>query len=316
MDVKGIIILSQVDRIGPAFFKKNRGQLMLTDDYVSFIKEKKPSSIELLPQYEQIAEKILEDCRKLDITIISCFMEQYPQQLLEINRPPQLLYLKGNMTLLQKNIMAIIGTRHSTQLGNKIAEKLGIYFSRDFAICNGLAEGIDVHSIYHKGQVNQNVIGIVSGGLNYDETCTKAHAKTIGDVLRAGGLVISEHPPQQPEDQFSGSNSSRIQAGLSDGLILVQSSLTGGSKYALAAFAKLKRTLGVINFPNSKEFMEDSFEANRVICSELNSGVSRITERKEKDVILTSITPIEGKDDYENFAKKVIQQRKNQNLLF
>lgn len=98
--------------------------------------------------------------------------------LLEINDPPAVLYIKGNETLLNK-VIAIIGTRHSTPLGNKIAERLGEHFSQEYSICNGLVEGIDEHSIYFNGKITSKAIGIISRGLNYAQTCSKAHAKLL-----------------------------------------------------------------------------------------------------------------------------------------
>lgn len=80
-------------------------------------------------------------------------------------------------------------------MGNRIAERLGGYFSQRFAICNGLVEGIDEHSIYVNGKVVPNAIGIISGGLCYKSTCSQNHIRVVEDVLKAGGLIISEYPP-------------------------------------------------------------------------------------------------------------------------
>lgn len=305
MELKEIIILTQVKGIGPAFFKKNRSKLMHCDDCTNFIREVNKEALTEYEVYEKVAESVLADCYSLGIKPISCLSPDYPRLLLEINDPPAVLYIKGNETLLNK-VIAIIGTRHSTPLGNKIAERLGEHFSQQYAICNGLVEGIDEHSIYYNGQVTSKAIGILSGGLNYTQTCSKAHAKVVDDVLKAGGLIISEYPPQQAEDRYSGSKASRIQAALSQGLILVQSGIEGGSKYTLATFAKLPRTLGVIHFPSSKEYQSDKFEANRVIISEQKKGLAKFVGLKTtKKIELSSIIPIQGKADYDTFSLKL-----------
>jgi predicted Rossmann fold nucleotide-binding protein DprA/Smf involved in DNA uptake len=311
MNIKNLLILSQVKGIGPAFFKSNRDVLLRTDDIHQFVKE---ASLDDLSQYEQRATKILEDCEVLGIRAISCLSDEYPQRLLEISDPPVVLYQKGNTQLLNR-VIAIIGTRHSSNLGNTIAERLGEYFSNDFAICNGLVEGIDEHSIYYNGQVTNKAIGIISGGLNYKSTCSKAHAKIIEDVLQAGGLVISEYPPQQPEDKYSGSKASRIQAGLSNGLILVESTLDGGSKYTIAKFAKLNRPLGVIHYPTSSEYNGQNFEANRAIVSEGKSGIARMVGLKsDKTICIKAIVPIQGRADYETFKNFISDLNSNLKL--
>lgn len=305
MEIKNIIILTQVKGIGPAFFKKNRSKLIDSNDCVSFIKEINENALSELSVYEIFAEKVLADCKSLGIKPISCLSPEYPKLLLEINDPPAVIYIKGNEMLLNK-VIAIIGTRHSTPLGNIIAERLGEHFSQNYAICNGLVEGIDEHSVYYKGRITSKAIGIISGGLNYPKTCSKAHAKVIDDVLNAGGLIVSEFPPQQPEDKYSGSKASRIQAALSQGLILVQSRIDGGSKYTLASFSKLPRVLGVIHFPASEEYQSKEFEANRVIISEQKEGIAKFIGLKTtKKIGLSSVIPIQGKVDYDKFSSKI-----------
>lgn len=316
MDIRNILILTQVKGIGPAFFKKKRDLLMHSNDYRIFLEEIEPEALDMVSMFEKEADSILQDCKSLGVKVISCLSEEYPSQLLEISDPPALLYLKGNTDLL-RNVIAIIGTRHSTLLGNTIAERLGEYFSKDFSICNGLVEGIDEHSIYFNGKVTNKAIGIISGGMNYPVTCSKSHVKVIDDVLQAGGLVLSEFPPQQHEDKYSGSKASRIQAGLSHGLILVQSSLDGGSKYTLSTFVKLARTLGVIHFPSSNEYREESFGANRIIVSEKIAGIAKMIGLKtEKKICLKTIMPIQGKSDYEVFKNKVLLSLNLQTSLF
>lgn len=305
MELKEILVLSQVKGIGPAFFKKNRSRLMCCDDCTIFIKEVNEEALSEYEIYERNADNILADCNSLGIKPISCLSQEYPRLLLEISDPPAVLYIKGNEALLNK-VIAIIGTRHSTPLGNMIAERIGEHFSKDYAICNGLVEGIDEHSVYYNGKITSKAIGIISGGLNYTQTCSKAHAKVIEDVLNASGLIISEYPPQHPEDKYSGSKASRIQAALSQGLILVQSGIDGGSKYTLSTFSKLPRVLGVIHFPSSEEYQSEKFEANRVIISEQKEGVAKfIGFKTTKKIELSSIIPIQGKVDYGIFSSKI-----------
>lgn len=305
MELKNIIILTQVKGIGPVFFKKNRSKLICSNDCTSFIKEVNEDALSKFSIYEKFAESVLADCDSLGVKPISCLSPNYPKQLLEINDPPPVIYIKGNEMLLNK-VIAIIGTRHSTPLGNKIAERLGEHFSQKYAICNGLVEGIDKHSVYYNGKITSKAIGIISGGLNYTKTCSKVHAQIIDDVLNAGGLIISEYPPQQPEDKYSGSKASRIQAALSQGLILVQSGIDGGSKYTLATFSKLPRVLGVVHFPSSEEYQSKEFEANRAIISEQKKGIARFIGLKTtKKIELSSIIPIHGKVDYDIFSSKI-----------
>lgn len=313
MDTLGILTISQIKGVGPAYIKKHLAGISAAGGHRSYIEMNHPEAMDMVPAYEAKAEVILQDCCRLGITVVDCLSESYPRQLLEIADPPAVFYMKGNTDLL-RTMIAIIGTRHSTRLGNRIAERLGEYFSGHFAICNGLVEGIDEHSVRLGGKMTGRAVGIISGGLDYQNTCSARHREVIDDVLQAGGLVMTEYPPRQPEDRFSGSKASRIQAGLSQGLILVQSKADGGSKYTLKTYARLSRPLGVISYPGSEEFSEETFEANRMILEERTSGLARMTGLKE-DKIACTIQPIESKADYRIFERKVTESAGTHLLL-
>lgn len=316
MDIKNILILSMVKGVGPAFLKKNYYRLIHEISCEQIVNEHKPEELDNIEKYAKVADGVISDCKANEISMVSIFDADYPKQLLEISDPPSILFMRGNRSLIN-NTIAIIGTRNSTALGNNIAERLGAFFSKYFSICNGLVEGIDEHSIYQNGVVLSNVVGVVSGGLCYDETCSTHHKKIINDVLKAGGLVVSEYFPYQKEDKFSGSKASRIQAGLSLGLILVQSKLDGGSKYTINTFSRLPRVLGVIHYPSSKEYESDFFEANRTIVNDGMSGVAKIVGSKTKNNIsLSSIVPISRKEDYEIFKSEILSQKQKQVSIF
>ncbi|MDR4931695.1 DNA-processing protein DprA [Segatella bryantii] len=314
MDIKNILILSMVKGIGPAFIKKNCHRLINDSSCDQIVKESKPEELDNLVSYAKTADEIMSDCKDNDIKMVSIIDAEYPSQLKEIGDPPSVLFIKGNLSLLN-HVIAIIGTRHSSELGNKIAERVGSYFADYFSICNGLVEGIDEHSIYVGSKVLSNVVGIISGGLCYNETCSSHHIQVINDVLEAGGLIISEYYPRQKEDMYSGSKASRIQAGLSHGLILVQSKIDGGSKYTLAKFAKLGRPIGVIHFPSSAEYQSESFGANRLIAEKGKDGLAQmIGLKKTSSINIGPLIVLSNKDDY----NKLIQSMSiaNNNVLF
>lgn len=311
MKTKDILILTMVKGIGPATIKKNIHRLKSDINAYDLIRELKPVELENISTYENDADIIISICQKEGIEIIDITSVAYPSLLLEISNPPAVLYVKGNKKLIEKVIIAIIGTRHSTELGNRIAERLGGYFSQRFAICNGLVEGIDEHSIYVNKKVVSNAIGIISGGLCYKSTCSQKHIRVIEDVLKAGGLIISEYPPMKKEDQYSGSASSRIQAGLSLGIILVQSKVDGGSKYTLDKFVKLGRVVGVVDFPTNPEYQDDIFGANRLIVKEKEYGLTKFVGLKTcKTLNVKAIIPITSKDNYKEFEEKLTAQLK------
>lgn len=300
---ENIIALANIKGIGASFMKQHLSLISLYRDNLEMLLSLS-NKIDENDLHANIlkAREIINECNANGVKIISYVDADYPKLLLEIKDPPPVLYAKGNLELLNKAI-AIIGTRKSTELGNKIANKVGQYFSEHWAICNGLVEGIDKHSITNSDEVFSNVIGVISGGLNFEKTSSKITKELAKKVLDRNGLLLSENEPNKKEDQFSGSKASRIQAGLSRGLILIQSSSNGGSKYTLKTFSELNRPLGIIDFKTNLEFNNsDEFSGNRLLLSQKIEGLQKMCDLKFKDLIKTrEIISIAGNEDYVTF---------------
>lgn len=306
---KNIMAFSLVKGIGASFMKQNIHLIQLYKDNIEMLSSvsNKVSSSDLEANKINV-EKIINDCLENDIQIITLIDDEYPKNLLEIKDPPPIIYWKGNYSLLSKAI-AIIGTRKSTDLGNKIAAKLGAYFSENWAICNGLVDGIDKNSVLINNEMVPNVIGILSGGLNFEKTSSKVTKELATKVLSNNGLLISEQEPNKKEDQFSGSKASRIQAGLSKGLLLTQSSITGGSKYTLKSFSEVRRPIGVVAFESSPEYQNsEEFSGNRLLIAENKKGLLKMCDIKKEESLKTSqIIRIAGIADYTIFENSINQ---------
>lgn len=306
-ETKYIIALSQIKGIGSAFIKKHLAFIKLNTLSKEKLCELSPK-INLVDLEENLhsANHTLAECEKHSISTVSIIEDGYPKLLLEIKDPPPILYFKGNEELLNKAI-AIIGSRKSTELGNKIANKVGEYFSKNWAICNGLVDGIDKNSITHNQGVFPNVIGVLSGGLNFHNTCSKITIDLAEKVLIHGGLLVSEYEPNKKEDQFSGSKASRIQAGLSNSLILIQSSKNGGSKYTIKAFSPLQRPLAVVDFKGNTEYLKsESFGGNRLLIEKGKQGIMEMCDLKKIETIkVFKILKLEKSADYRTLEQEI-----------
>lgn len=304
--IKHILALSLIKGVGDAFIKRKLNEIEAYIADVDLLGNMLGGKVTIdgITDNLPIANKIIGECLENDIKIIPITSDQYPSLLKEIKNPPAILYLKGNMANLEKCV-AIIGSRKSDNLGNSIATKIGEHFSEKWSICNGLVEGIDKNAILSEDRVLSNVTGVLSGGLNYDKTSSKITKELAEKVLKNNGLLVSENPPNKREDQFSGSKASRIQAGLSKGVILIQSSSSGGSKYTIRAFSELNRTLGVINFKGNKIFdREELFSGNRLLVAKGIDGIAEMCDiKKTNSIKIKKIIPFMSKDDYILFEK-------------
>lgn len=307
-EIQHILALSLIKGVGAAFIKTRLNEIKTYINDISLLGNMLGGKVTINGIEENIplANQIMEDCKEYNIKAIPITSVHYPSLLREIKTPPPILYLKGNENNLKKCI-AIIGTRKSDDLGNKIANRIGEYFSKNWSVCNGLVNGIDKNSIYHNETIFQNVTGVLSGGLNYSKTSSKITQELAEQVLANNGLLISENPPNKKEDQFSGSKASRIQAGLSKGIILIQSSKNGGSKYTLKAFSEVNRPIGVIDFLGNKNFdLDENFSGNRLFLKKGIPAIAEMCEIKKINNIKTDkIISIRGKDDYILFEKEM-----------
>lgn len=314
----GLISLLELDKIGPAFIKKAvSNKCFESTDIFKEIKEITSSNNKNFDDdaiYDAVekAKEIIFKCKEEGITIIAITSDDYPSLLKEIKDPPPVIYCKGNLDLLYTKVVCIIGTREPNENAVKISERIGFFYSNTgWAICNGLADGVDNFSIKSNDKIHNKVIGILAGGLNYNtkKTLLKKTAENAEKTIENGGLLISEMPPDKKEDTFTVVKSCRIQAGLSNGLILIQSSLDGGSRFTIKSFCETHRPIAVIN-PVPADFDLPTYNANKEIILNNKKGLAKFTELKEDKIQTSKIFVIKSKDDYTVFDKLMTDRPK------
>ena len=174
------------------------------------------------------AEKELAQVRKAGCQLIHWEESAYPKRLAEIYDPPPLLYVRGNVQVLNRYTISIVGTRRPTPYGNQIAEKL----ARDLAehgliIASGLARGID--SSAHRGACAASrggTIGVLGSGI--DVIYPKENRKLFEEVEKRGA-IITEFPvgTYPAPENFPVRN--RMVAGMALGVVVVQGAQYSGS---------------------------------------------------------------------------------------
>jgi DNA processing protein len=321
-----ILVLSQLKGIGATFIKKhlhiisnNRSSCADSTTEKSIVNflhltNKNYSSSEIKEAIAK-AEDILSECESNEIGLISIAEKDYPTKLIEIKDPPPILFFIGDLSLLNLNAITIIGTRKPNNNGKIIAERIGKHFaSRGWAICNGLADGIDTFSILDQDEFCfAKVVGVVGSGLTRSafRSLPKQSTANIDFILDNGGLVLSEMPPSKKQDTFSVVKSCRIQAGIGIGLILVQSSLDGGSKFTVKAAVDSDRPLGVI-YPVKSDINRDDYTANRKIIESGVRGLGEFVELKKGKSYHPKIFILSSKDSYPEFESAL----KKSNQMF
>lgn len=151
----------------------------------------------------------------------------YPKLLKEIYNPPQKLFYRGRIELLNKTCISVVGTRRNTDYGEFMTEKIVAELSvLDIAIVSGLAKGID--AIAHKAALENNLptIAVLGSGIN------NIYPKTNNGLaleIEKNGLIISEYEDQTEPVNFQFPQRNRIISGLSIAVIVVEAPEKSGS---------------------------------------------------------------------------------------
>ena len=194
------------------------------------------------------ANRILGDCDRLGIQIMTQQDAAYPERLAAIHQPPLVLYCKGKRFAFDEEaVIAIVGTRDSTPYGEMAATELAMELTRSGAlIVSGMAQGIDAAAVRGALKAGGPVVSVLAGGI--DVVYPREHRFLYEDVAAAGAL-ISEHPPGTEHRGTLFPIRNRIISGLSVGVIAVESKRTGGTLYTVSHALEQNREVFAVPGP-------------------------------------------------------------------
>lgn len=174
------------------------------------------------------SEKNINLAYKLGYKITALFDENYPKLLEEIYNPPGVLYVKGDISVLNSDLsIAIIGTRKASDFGKKAAYEISYELSSvGVTVVSGGAVGID--SAAHKGAlaVGGKTILVLGCGIDYPYLMQN---KSMRDDIAKSGAIISEFPPNYPGNKYTFPIRNRIISGLSKGVVVIEAGEKSGS---------------------------------------------------------------------------------------
>lgn len=183
---------------------------------------------ELLDKRLDAARKILEDCDKHNISIISHYSDKYPKRLKQIDFPPVLLYVKGTLPPIDDMLaIAVVGARRSSLYGNACAAEIAQQLARAGAVVvSGMARGIDTAA--HKGALKADGETVAVLGCGVD-ICYPPESKELKRVIESHGATLSEYPPGTKPFAANFPVRNRIISGLSVATVMVEGRATSGS---------------------------------------------------------------------------------------
>ncbi|RZN36958.1 MAG: DNA-protecting protein DprA [Methanosarcinales archaeon] len=194
------------------------------------------------------AHEIWEYSQQHNIRIIPRYSPHYPESLSQISDPPALLHVLGNSHAINRDCIAIIGTRKPTEYGITIAKRLGALFAENgYTVVSGLANGIDTAA--HQGalEANGQTVAVLANGL---DTVYPTKNKELADtIIKNNGALISEYSWGTTIKRSYFVARDRIQSGLSLGVFVVETGIKGGTMHTVKYCKKQKRTLIVSKPP-------------------------------------------------------------------
>jgi DNA processing protein len=151
----------------------------------------------------------------------------YPATLETIALPPDLLYVRGTLEPRDADAVAIVGSRHCTSYGVRVAERMASDLARaGFTVVSGLARGID--GAAHRGALaaRGRTLAVLAGGLS--KIYPPEHAQLADEVAAAGALLTESSMLMEPmAGMFPARN--RIISGLVRAVVLVEAAEKSGA---------------------------------------------------------------------------------------
>lgn len=221
------------------------------------------------------ASREIEYCRREGIDVISIVDDSYPARLAETPDAPLVLFKKGSRKVNGSRILAVVGTRHSTQYSKKYCDMLAEHLSslkNKPVIVSGLAYGVDSWAHQSALRYGLDTIAITATGL---DTVYPSSNRHLAEQIAERGAIVTEFWSQTESFPSNFLFRNRIIAGMSDATVVVESRSRGGSLVTARAAFNYDRE--VFAFPGRMD--DDSFAGcNTLIASDMAHLVSKVSD--------------------------------------
>lgn len=180
-------------------------------------------------EYAKRFQDEVEWCKRFGIEIVR--YKDFPQKLKDIPDPPFLLFCKGNRELLYaEHGISVVGTRLATNYGRAACDSIAQAMSGtglDIAICSGLAYGIDAAAHTAAISCGLKTVAVLPNGL--DMIYPAGHRELAGEIIRRGGLIVTEFLRETKPVRVNFIKRNRIIAAISSATVVVESRVKGGA---------------------------------------------------------------------------------------
>jgi DNA processing protein len=207
-----------------------------------------------------VGVRVLEEIERLGARAVLADDSDYPALLREIPEPPPVLFALGNVALLERPAVAIVGSRDHSDYGGEVARALAWgAASSGLVVVSGMARGLD--AVAHTAALDSGgaTIGVLGNGLG---VIYPAANRVLYERVAEGGLLLTEFPPGERPTAGSFPRRNRLISGLARVTVVVEAA--EGSGALITAGTALDQGREVMAVPGNITSIS-SVGANRLI---------------------------------------------------
>ena len=243
------------------------------------------------PPHNDQVEAEMRYADEMGVRLICAIEPDYPAYLRALDPPPPVIAVLGQIEVLQRPCVAIIGSRNASAIGQRFANGLAAELGqRGYTIVSGLARGID--SAAHHGSLESGTVAVLGGGVDhiYPRENTELHAR-----IAATGAIFSESPLGYRATARDFPRRNRIISGLCRGVVVIEAAERSGTlitaRYALEQNREVMAAPGSPLDPRTKG-------CNRLI----RQGAHLIESADDVIAVLETLRPIDLEEPGSPFA--------------
>lgn len=303
-----LLALSMLKGIGPVTLRKMASMVNFETMTNDSIANQFPSNSTVLrdtlawSRALEEAEQQAEEAEKHAARILSPLDTDYPVLLAATKDDPFILYVRGTLAPDPAKSVAVIGTREPTSHGIVITQRISQYLvEQGWSVVSGLALGCD--AIAHQAVLDNggHTVAVMAHGLH--TVAPKSHKRLAEDILNKGGALVSEYRfGMDPRPEFFVKRD-RTQAGLAQGVVMIQSDNKGGSLHASRAALNYGRWLAA-PYPTEQDRLnrEPKVQANLTFAE--GTEQARVELLRCPPTALEQIIILRSREDYAKMVMK------------
>lgn len=279
------------------------------------LKRKTATRKKLLNKSLSGCEETVATCKKYGVHILTPESEYYPKSVLEIPDYPAVLFVRGDVTALQKKpAFAVIGSRTPSQYGAHSARTIvsGLVKDEDALIVSGGALGID--SVAHKAAIESGGKTVLVTGTGFGSDYLPSN-RELRKAVSQNGALVSEYPPLTPVGEKTFPQRNRIVSAMSKAVVIIEAAARSGTFSTARHASRQGRDLFVLpgdiesgNFEGSNQLL---VEGARPVFSHVDVLSCYFPDKyKKESVIQKSGNPFPNINEEYELGKKALKKGK------